>query len=423
MFTFEKTHTIFIMKTKFLSKFLILTLLASFFTSCNLLKEDEEPQFEDEYLVSYELVKSYLPVFIETLFDQFVDDYPEIETIKDKVKNGVLIYRIDYNTTFNGENKIASGLVCIPMGEGPFPTISYQNGTNTLLSDAPSVNPDREFYVLLEFVASTGFIISIPDYLGFGASDNMFHPYLHKESTVSTVLDMLRAVKEMNDHYLEVSQNDDLYLMGYSQGGWATMQVQKAIEEQHSGEFNLLASAPAAGPYDLNYINDYIVEQTNYPNPFYVGYLYNSYMKMDLIDVEPSEIFQEPYADKIPDLYNGAKTGDEINDELTTNVADLFTADYLANYKTDSKYSSVTSALEENSVEPWHTTTPTMLLHGTADNYIPIEVSANMYQSLLAAGADENDVTMVPLPGKDHIGGIVPAGLLSVQWFINLTEQ
>jgi hypothetical protein len=37
----------------------------------------------------------------------------------------------------------------------------------------------------------------MPDYLGFGSSDNMFHPYLHKESTVQTVLDMLRAVDEL----------------------------------------------------------------------------------------------------------------------------------------------------------------------------------------------------------------------------------
>lgn len=404
-------------------KFLIIILFASVFTSCNLFNDDDEPQIKDEYLVSYELIKSYYPDLIESLFDQFADDFPEIAAVQDKIEHGVMIYEITYNTTFNGNPQRASGLVCVPLGEGPFPVMSYQNGTNTLYGNAPSVNPDRDLYVLLEFMASTGMVITIPDYLGFGESEGMFHPYLHEESTVNTVLDMLRAVEELTENYLEIAMSDELYITGYSQGGWATMQVQKAIEEQYADEFNLQASACAAGPYDLLMVNNYIMEQSNYPMPYYVGYLFNSYINLGLVDLQTGEIFQEPYASKIPDLFDGSKTGEQINDELTTTVADLFTTDYLNNYNTGEKYSSVTEALNENSIDAWNTKTPTRLIHGTDDEFVPIQVSSDMYQDFISKGVDEEQLTLIPLPGEDHISAIIPAGLIAVQWFLEMQQQ
>jgi pimeloyl-ACP methyl ester carboxylesterase len=410
------------MKLRFLSKLIVVLFFLSVFASCDWLNNEEEPVPEDEYLVSYEMVKSYLPVFIETVFDQFTDDYPDLVTIKDEVEHGIFVYKVVYNTTFNGEPVEASGLVCVPIAQGSFPLISYQNGTNTLHANAPSVNPDYELYLLLEFVASTGYIITIPDYLGFGVSSNMFHPYLHKESTVQSVTDMLRATDEMLTNYLDVQWNSDLYLAGYSQGGWATMQVQKGIEQQFTGEFNLKASACGASPFDLNYINEHIVSATNYPMPYFVGYMYNSYQNLGSLTTSPGDVFQEPYASKIPTLFDGTKTGGEINDELTTVVADLFTPDYISGYNTDSKFSSIISMLTENSVTAWKTSTPTMILHGTNDDFVPPQVSTNIYQDFLSQGNSIDEVILVPLPGLGHSSGIVPSGLASVKWFMELNK-
>lgn len=412
------------MQHKILSKILFFSFIILLSASCkDLFDNDDDSQPKDEYLVDYQLEKSYLPVFIETLFDQLVDEYPELSAIQNKVDHGVMIYSIKYNTTFQEENVVASGLVCIPIGEGPFPVLSYQNGTNTLHSNAPSVNPDRDLYLLLEFAASTGFIITIPDYLGFGTTSNMFHPYLDEESTVQTVIDMLRAVKELNENYLDVTSSNDLYITGYSQGGWSTLQVQKAIEENYSDEFNLVASSASAGPYDINFINEYITSQTTYPMPYFVGYMYNSYSNMELITTPAEEMFREPYDSKIPTLFDGTKTGEEINAELTTTVTDLFTADYLENYKTAEKYSSVINSLEANSVEAWNTSTQTLLLHGTDDEFVPFQLSSNIYQDFISAGVSENDITLVPLAGKGHVSGIIPAGLASIKWFLDLEEQ
>ena len=410
------------MENKSLNRIIYLLILLFCFASChNLFDDDDDDQPVSEYLVTYEMIKSYTPTQIEWAFDNLFSGYPELMTIKDKFNLGLVVYKISYNTVLQGKDEVASGLVCIPMGEGPFPLLSYQNGTNTEHSNAPSVNPNRDLYLMLEFISSAGFVISIPDYLGFGSSDNIFHPYLHKESTVQSVIDMLRAVEELAQ-IRSVQLKDELYITGYSQGGWATLQVQKAIETQHSNEFNLEASAPAAGPYDLGYINDYIRELTEYPMPYFLGNICHSYSNLEVMTTPMVEIFNEPYASKIPDLYDGSKSGEAINSELTTVISDLLTQNYITNFETDGTFSSLRSALESNSISAWHTSVPTKIIHGTSDAFVPFEVSQNLYNDFKEEGAGDQ-VELIPLNEMDHTGGIIPAGLISVLWFLEISND
>jgi hypothetical protein len=410
------------MKTKILSYFLATIFFLSVFTSCDLFNNDDDPKILDKYLVSYEQQKTYLSAFITSILEQVSGDYPEMESIINNVEHGVTIYKISYTTTFDGEDHLASGLVCVPMGIDTFPVLSYQNGTNTLHSNAPTVNPDNELFLLLEFMASTGFIVTFPDYLGFGDADDMFHPYLDKKSTVQTIIDMQRATKEFVHNHLDIGMNDDLYIMGYSQGGWSTLQLQKAIEDDYSDIFNLKASACGAGPYNLNYINEYILEQTDYPMPYYVGYMFNSYFNLGL-STPANEIFNAPFDTKITTLFDGTNSGTTINDELTTRVADLFTADFINGSTTDAKYEPIVSMLTENSIEAWKTTTPTMLLHGTADNFVPTMGTNRMFQNFLNQGVGANTISMIALQGEDHQSGIIPSGIKSINWILELKNE
>ena len=170
------------MKKTLLFKIFTLFAFAAVFAGCDLNNNDDET--EDKYLVSFEKKGSYFPNTIKDFYTLLADDYPEVQPILDEVKYPVDVYTITYKTKFNGQELNASGLVSVPVSLGTYPVISFQNGTNTLNSNAPSVNPNYDLYLLLESIASTGFIISVPDYLGFGASKSMFHPYLDKESTV-----------------------------------------------------------------------------------------------------------------------------------------------------------------------------------------------------------------------------------------------
>lgn len=409
------------MKIKFISYVLASVFLLSTFSGCDLIKTDDKPEI-NEYLLSYKKEKSYSPLLIKTLLDHFAGSMPEIELILERVEHAITIYSITYLTEFEGEEIVASGLVCVPNSDETFPVFSYQNGTNTLHSNAPSVNPDNELFMLIELIASTGFITTIPDYLGFGSSSNMFHPYLHKESTVASVLDMQRATKELVEHYLEANMNDDLYLSGYSQGGWATMQIQKEIEQNYSNEFDLKASACGAGPYDLRYINKYIIDKPTYPKPYFIGYLFNSFANLGL-SVPTNEIFQSPYDTKIMELFDGTRSDSQINDELTTTISELFTSDYKNGYNTNETYAPLLSALEANSVTAWETSTPTLLIYGTEDAFVPPTVTTLLYQNFLTKGVAANKIILLPLPGKDHQSGIFPSSLASIEWIFEIKDE
>ena len=419
--TFENKHYN-EMKYIILRNFLVAIFFISIFSACDLLNNDDDPDTTDQYLLSHEKINTYLPSLIESLLKPYETEYAGISSIISKIEHGVIVYKISYKTSFNGEEIIASGLVCVPISTDEFPVLSYQNGTNTLHRNAPTVHPGYELYLLLEFISSTGFIITIPDYLGFGASDHMFHPYLDKESTVQTIVDMQRAVKELVANHLDVKMNGDYYISGYSQGGWSTMQLQKAIEEKYSDEFNLRASACSAGPYDLNYINEYVLGLEDYPMPYFLGYIFNSYTNLDA-RIALDDILKSPFYTRVLTLYDGTKSGTEINNELDTKVSRLFTENFIQNSTTEPKYSSLIEMLTKNSIPAWKTKTPTKLYHGTKDTFVPPMGTNKIYQEFLNLGVGASNIEKVALQGESHSSGIIPAGIESIKWFLELRDE
>jgi pimeloyl-ACP methyl ester carboxylesterase len=396
--------------------------LVVIFSACDI-NNNDEPEIKDKYLVSFEKHKTYKLADMKAVLTIYANIYPELKNISDNLEHNIDVYTITYTTKFKGNDVIASGLVSVPSTAGAYPIMSYQNGTNTLHSDAPSVNPDNQLFLLLEFLASTGFVVTVPDYLGFGASSDMFHPYLDKESTIQSVTDMLRAVEELTANHLNFETNNDLYITGYSQGGWATMQLQKAIEENSASEFNLKASSCGAGPYDLRYVNDYVLGLTNYPMPYFIGYVFNGHLKLGDITNPASDIFKSPYDQKILTLYNGTKSGDEINAQLTTTTADLFTAEYKSTSNTNAKFSSVISSLSKNSIVAWKTNIPTLLTHGTADTYVPEQISLNLFNDFKLKGVDESKILYIPIAGAGHNTAVIPSGVATFSWFLSLKDS
>lgn len=337
------------------------------------------------------------------------------------VQNDVQVEALTYKTTFQNKNIQASGLVCLPKTPGNYPMLCFQNGTNTLHSDAPSENPQNQLFQIMESVASMGFIVVMPDYIGFGASSQLPHPYLHAESTVQSILDMLRAVKEYTSaSQIDAKATSDLFIFGYSQGGWATMELQKAIEHDYANEFTLKASSCGAGPYSIEYMNQYLTSQQVYPQPYFLAYLLNAYTTIGLIQNPLSDFFQAPYAAKIPGLFDGTHSGEAINAQLTDSIANLLTVDYRTGYQTNSKFSAIRSAFLANSVIAWNVSTPTHLYHAENDAYIPVALSQKMYQDFLATGVSPEKVQLTIIPGYDHPTGVIPVGILTIIWFLSL---
>jgi len=276
----------------------------------------------------------------------------------------------------------------------------------------------------LESFASLGFIVVIPDYPGFGESKQVFHPYLERDNMVPSLVDFLKATREfVSQNHIVASLNEDLYLMGYSLGGWSTLQLQREIELNGLEDYQLKASSCGAGPYNLNLLNELIVGRESYPMPYFLAFLMQAYHVHGKFSNPLNTIFADEYAAKIPGLFNGINTGGEINAQLTTSITDLFDADFRAGYASNATYQPIQQALSDNSVEAWNTTTPTRLFHGENDTFVRTELSTQMKQDFSDLGVSDDLVKMVVMPGEDHQSGILPFGIATINWFIDLSKN
>lgn len=411
------------MKAFKLHRFYILSVVLSGFMLHSCDQTDEPVTKTYEHFISNELKFSMTAQEAKAKLTTFETLFPETSSFGPRAKSDVEIYKVIYKTKSKELNIMASGLVCVPKTAGNYPVLSFQNGTNTLHSECPTENPKSMNLSIMESVASMGFIIVIPDYIGFGASSNMGHPYLQAEPTTQTLLDMLRAVTEFGTvDEIVAKPTKDLYLFGYSQGGLATMQLQKAIEKNYSTEFNLMASSCAAGPYSIEYMNNWITAKTDYPMPYFLTYLLNSFVSASLIPNPMSDLIQAPYAAKIPGLFDGKHSGTSINAELTTKMTNLLTSEYRTGFATNPKFAGVRSAFTANSVEPWLISTPTRLYHAANDEFIPVSLSQKMLADFKTKGVADSKIQLLLIPGYDHPSGVIPVGLSTIQWFLDLKK-
>lgn len=351
---------------------------------------------------------------------------PQVAPFAQLVRNDINVQKIIYTTPFQGKNINASGLVYMPSQAGNYPVICFQNGTNTEHSKAPSVSAYSEVLFMLQSVASMGYMVVIPDYIGFGESQQLPHPYLHAESTTQSILSMLRAVNEYTEgENTAAKPTRDLFIFGYSQGGWATMLLQKEIETKHASEFNLVASVCASGPYSLEYMNEYILSQAEYPTPYFLASLINAYTAIKLVTNPLTDFIPEPYASQIPGLFDGMHSASSINAALTTRLNELLTPDYKNNYSLSAKFAAFKNALLANSVKvtDWQMATPTRLYHGEEDRIIPVGLSRKIMQDLKEAGTPDSKLQLITLPGVGHTDGVMPVGIQTILWFGEMNKK
>ena len=406
-------------KKYILRTILISIVLTTVVTSC---QKETEPEYD--YFLSKELALSYSETNINYLLDLAVVSYPEIADIQSQVTNGVDVYKMKYLTEIKGEEIEASGLVCIPTEPGNYPVLSFQNGTNTKHSDAPTEKVNDVSYTLVESIASMGFIVVIPDYPGFGSSSHIPHPYLIAEPTVRGIIDMFKALKEgAGTEFPGITVKNEYYLAGYSQGGWATFTLHKALETTFSSEFSLAGSACGAGSYNMYDIFTTMIGTESYPMPAYLAYIINAYSEYDQFTNPVSEILNVPYAGKLNTLFTGTLSTGEINAQLTTSIPGLFKSEFLSGFTSSSAYASVRNALKNNSISAWKTLKPVIFVHGDSDTSVPVSATENMYDEMISAGTSSEICRKVIFPGLEHGEGLIPGMIEGLSFLMDIRDN
>lgn len=376
--------------------------LVALFTSISLSCSEEEVS-EKKVLVSSSLFLTRSASELQTFMEAFGLDLP-----LDELAYDVEIYKVNYLTNYKGEEITASGLVILPKQSGSTGILSFQHGTIAAHNQAPTALAlNSGELILYAALASTGFITVVPDFIGFGASAELMHPYYVEDLTASSILDNIRAGKELAQQK-SVRFNKKLFLAGYSQGGYATMATHKAIEEQGFSGYNLIASFPAAGGYDVKGVQEYFFGLETYSEPFFLPYVAYGYQTAFDWTQPLTNFFNEPYASKIPALFDGSKNGSAINAELTTSIIGLVNNDLLENIDTDADYAYIRDAFTANSLIDFAPTIPVFMYHGNADITVPFQNSVSSYNKYIENGASPNIVTFYTLEGATHTTGFFP---------------
>ncbi len=383
------------------------------FSSCDF-SDDEDPKpDEDEYFVSAKslgtIPNEALQVYATAAgFTNFVSylDYD------------VEFFEFVYNTTYKGNRVQASGLLCIPKGiSGATAIVSAQHGTIFTEADAPSNFPAG--FSGFELFGSVGYVTVIPDFIGYGVSKDIVHPYYDEEHSAAAVIDMLKAAK----FYLgqqQIATNDNLFLVGYSEGGYVTLAAQKEIEAEDDHDLELTAVAAGAGGYDLQGMMNTIATVPTYAEPSFLPLILHGYNVTYGWNRPYTDFFQQPYAGKIPGLLDGTRDREEINSELTTSTAELFNPTFYANLSNPSGEPVLKQALTQNSLLDWVPQTPTRLYHGTEDEAVFYQTTVTTYNQFVSQGATK--VTLHPIEGGMHRTSIEPMMLEVLPWFESLNQ-
>lgn len=131
----------------------------------------EPTEFVGKYLVEDAPIKTLSIAVLEVLSNSFFENAPTVHY-------QVMGHKLKYRTLFQGKSITASGIVLLPETEQAVPVVAFQHGTLTQLENTPSLMTTGLNEVTLgALLASRGYVVIMSDYIGYGDSATLPHPY------------------------------------------------------------------------------------------------------------------------------------------------------------------------------------------------------------------------------------------------------
>lgn len=295
----------------------------------------------------------------------------------------VTSYRLEYLTSdADGRPVLASGLVSVPVKApgAASPVLSFQHGTMFQNSEAPSNHAvPAEVSVIL---ASLGYIVVAPDFVGYGTSAGTPHPYLLAGPSAAVTIDFLTAAGTFW-RKAGVSDNAQLFMTGYSEGGYVTMAAHRAM--QSGGNPNLAplrVVVTGAGPYNVQTTFDALLARVREKYPLLGALINPGFLR-----------------------YLGPSLRTEIRDQLLklllpSNADVAFDVRAIDWYLAD----DVQAISRASNVHDWRPDVPPRLFHGREDQTVPYASSLSTLQAMQNNGAGALvSLTDCPVSPADHI--------------------
>lgn len=273
-------------------------------------------------------------------------------------------HRVLYHSqSAEGSDIAVSGFVVYPDGtppEGGWPLIAWAHGT-TGIADlcAPSGQIGLANATAMRLVAE-GFAVVATDYEGLGTPGR--HPYLVGPSEAHSVLDSVRAVQNM-----ELPVTEDFIVFGYSQGGHAAIWASQ-LHPTYAPELRLIGTIAGAPSSQFEAVES-ATEADVYGMMMVVG-LAAAYDDIDLAGVLTADGLDLVAVVDTSCFATLAEVFDQVSLEDTFLQPDF------------SVPSRLRDQLVAQDTDRFPTLRPLLILHGEADEVLPVWVSAALVEQL-----------------------------------------
>lgn len=168
----------------------------------------------------------------------------------------------------HGDSLTVSGRLMVPQDSTPRGIILMPHYTIFSNQEAPSNQPTHDAKALRD-----KYVILQPDFVGYGATGDRAHPYLHSDVAARNTVDLYLAMLPVLDSMALGIPLDSVYILGYSQGGASAVWTLKLIEEEYADRIHVISCFAGAGPYDVATTYDESVLHSQYAMPMIIPIL------------------------------------------------------------------------------------------------------------------------------------------------------
>lgn len=316
------------------------------------------------------------------------------------VRYDVEFFALTYSTSYMGRRIESRGLIIVPKGVTEAKLLMYTHGTElpSEILGARDISPsnysgeletNRDVRNMGLGWASAGYVVFMPDYIGYGITIGTDHPYMYMPEMFISNFDGLLAAKTFINNNTSLNYDNNLFLTGWSQGGAASLATHRYIQEQYPNEFNILGSSHLAGPHHFERFHDDMMSRDGEVliMPIFSWAVY-SINKFSDLKRPTDQMYNYPVFDQMSAILTPSSINEDVfKGYFRTNVLN----------GVDQEYRDVLVANSNHS--GWTPTGKVILHHGDNDNIVPYYNSVDARDGLTEAGAE---VMFYTYPGGGH---------------------
>lgn len=313
--------------------------------------------------------------------------------------------------------------------------VLYNHFTHMAKTEAPSSGNALGEDLVLANPLSPNYIMVIPDYYGFGITEDKEQWYCFGDANGHASIDCLLAAKELLTER-GIPQGKYIVNAGYSSGGYDAIAAQKVRDMEYKDKVSFDKTVVGGLPFDLSEAyNAFVSKKDQFWRVFGLLMIVDSYNRHENLGFTPAQMLKSPYAEKFDDwVHSGNYTTADIMLEVQgKNISDVVQEPFLT-YNSD-EYKKLCEAFDKHALMNDWEPDPTQkygVFHFYKDTTVPSSSGIKLLNFLSGykyQDGRENPFRKSIIPEQTHLSTnfVLPikdhAPLGGIAYFIGLTAE